>query len=199
MIQMCEILEMENIDKGTTIQLLEGTQKNIFFLKKGTVKIVDTATGSVKHIVKKGNIFGELALFDTTSNRTEEAITLEDCIVCYIEADKMVSMMQKHPSLKNKIFKIYGTRIHRLERKLQQLLYKDSTARIKDFIQDYILEFGETHENTIVARNLVSHKDIAHLTNTCRQTVSNVLSIMRKEGVINYNTQFISMPSTAQQ
>jgi CRP/FNR family transcriptional regulator len=50
---MCEILEMENIDKGTTIQLQDTDNKNIFFLKKGTIKIVDTTTNNTKYIVKK--------------------------------------------------------------------------------------------------------------------------------------------------
>ncbi len=198
MMRMCEILEMDNIDKGTTIELLKDDKKNVFFLKKGTVKIVDHVNNNVKYIVKKGNIFGELALHNESNETQEQAIALEDCIVCYIEAERMISIMEKHHSLKNNVFKVYGTRIKKLERRLNDLLYKDSTTRIRDFINDYILEFGEVHENRIIARNLISHKDIANLTNTCRQTVSNILSTMRKEGEIEYNTQFISIPNNEQ-
>ncbi|WP_091410205.1 Crp/Fnr family transcriptional regulator [Aquimarina amphilecti] len=198
MMRMCEILEMDNIDKGTTIELLKKDKKNIFFLKKGTVKIVDQVNDNVKYIVKKGNIFGELALYNESNEIQEQAIALEDCIVCYIESERMISILEKHNSLKNNVFKVYGTRIKKLERRLNDLLYKDSTTRIRDFINDYILEFGEVHENRIIARNLISHKDIANLTNTCRQTVSNILSTMRKEGKIEYNTQFISIPNKEQ-
>jgi CRP/FNR family transcriptional regulator len=101
--------------------------------------------------------------------------------------------MEKHKSLKNGVLKVYGLRIQKLERRLHDLLYKDSTTRIKEFIVDYLDEFGETSkEGKLIAKNLLSHKEIANLTNTSRQTVSNVLSKMRKEGVINYNAQFIS-------
>ncbi|WP_199729931.1 Crp/Fnr family transcriptional regulator [Aquimarina sp. AD10] len=193
MMRMCEILEMKNIDKGTTIQLLTRDQKCIFFLKKGTIKIVDASDENVKYIVKKGNIFGELSLLEEQPTTKEYAIALEDCIICYIEADRMEKIIEKHKSLKNGILKIYGLRIKKLERRLRDLLYKDSTARITDFIVDYINEFGEIEKGKITAKNLLSHKDIANLTNTSRQTVSNVMSTLRKQRIIDYNTQFLSL------
>jgi len=193
MMRICGILEMDQIDKGTVIKLQSPHKKSIFFLKKGTVKIVDVKNNSVKYVVKKGNIFGELALYDKEAAAEEQAIALQDCIVCFIEYDLMENLMAKHNSLKNGVLKVYGMRIKRLERRLQDLLYKDSTTRITEFIQSYITDFGEQLEERIVAENLLSHKDIANLTNTSRQTVSNVLSSLRSNGIIDYNTKTISM------
>jgi CRP/FNR family transcriptional regulator len=194
MMNMCEILEMKNIDKGTKISLVNRNKKSIFFLKKGTVKIVNTSNDTVKYVVKRGNIFGELSLYDEETAKEEVAYALENCIVCYIEADEMKKLIEKHKSLKNGVLKIYGLRIKKLERRLNDLLYKDSPERIKDFIIDYLEEFGEQDDTgNRVAKNLLSHKDIANLTNTSRQTVSNVLSVMRKEGLIYYDAQTISM------
>ncbi len=193
MMRMCEILEMENINKGETIQLLKNNEKSIFFLKKGTIKIMDTPNDTVKYIVKRGNIFGELSLYNEQAAAEEQAVALEDCIICYIEADRMEKIMEKHKSLKNGVLKVYGIRIKKLERRLRDLLYKDSSLRITEFVTDYIKEFGETQNDRIIAKNLLSHKDISHLTNTSRQTVSNVMSCLRKETVIDYDSQYISM------
>ncbi len=194
MMRMCEILEMDNIDKGSTIELLNNDKKSIFFLKKGTIKIIDTPNNTVKYIVKKGHIFGELSLYNEQAAEEEKAVALEDCIVCYIEADRMEKIMEKHKSLKNGVLKVYGLRIKKLERRLRDLLYKDSAARITEFIMDYINEFGENENDRIIAKNLLSHKDISHLTNTSRQTVSNVMSSLRSDQQIDYDSQFISMP-----
>lgn len=199
MMPMCEILEMKNIDKGTTIQLINNDHKSVFFLKKGTVKIIDINSKNVKYIVKKGHIFGELSLHDEPHPIEEQAIALEDCIVCYIESFRMQQIMEKHKSLKNGILKIYGLRIKKLERRLQDLLYKDSSTRIKEFITDYIKEFGEEKNTKIIAKNLLTHKDIANLTNTSRQTVSNVMSSLRKNNIIAYNSQNISLFKTQKQ
>ncbi|MEP0263025.1 Crp/Fnr family transcriptional regulator [Dokdonia sp.] len=193
MMLICKVLEMENIDKGSIINLQNSDKKNVFFLKKGSVKIVDKSTHTVKYVVKRGNIFGELALYDEKMALEEVAYALEDCIICYIEADQMEELMQRHKSLKNGVLKIYGRRIKRLERKLHDLVYKDSTVRIKEFIADYLKQFGEIDEQgNLVAKNLLTHKDIAGLTSTSRQTVSNILSSMRKDGEIEYDTKFIT-------
>ena len=192
MMKVCEILEMENISKGSAIELKDEHINSVFFLKRGSVKIVNTTNNTVKYIVKRGNIFGELALYNKEAALEEKAYALEDCVICYIESERMEELMEKHRSLKNGVLKIYGLRIQKLERRLHNLLYKDSTTRIKEFIIDYLEEFGETNEaGQLSAKNLLSHKEIANLTNTSRQTVSNVMSIMRKEGVIDYNSKFI--------
>ncbi len=193
MMKICEILEMDNIEKGNPISLSTEHKNSIFFLKKGSVKIVNTTNDSVKYVVKRGNIFGELALYDKEAAKEEVAYALEDCIICYIESERMESLMEEHKSLKNGLLKIYGLRIKKLERRLSDLLYKDSPTRIKEFITEYIKEFGKKNEaGHLIAKNLLSHKEIANLTNTSRQTVSNVLSKMRKDGEIDYNVQCIS-------
>lgn len=194
MMLMCEILEMENIDKGKTIKLLDDDKKRIFFLKKGTIKIIDETTKNVKYLVKKGNIFGELSLYDDNVAREETAFAMENCIICYIDSNRMAQIMEKHKSLKNSVLKVYGLRIRKLERRLQDLLYKDSATRITEFIIDYIDEYGMKKDSRITANNLLSHKDIASLTNTSRQTVSNVLSKIRRDGIINYDSKSISKP-----
>lgn len=194
MMKMCELLEMEHIDKGKVIEIGNRDKKSIFFLKKGAVKILNSTRNTAKYIVKKGNIFGELSLYDEQAAIEEQAITLEDSIICYIEADMMEELMEKHKSLKNGVFKVYGLRIKKLERRLEDLLYKDSKTRIIDFIYAYVQEFGEQNTERIEAKNLLSHKDIANLTNTSRQTVNNVLSNLRKENLIDYDTRKISIP-----
>ena len=193
MMQICELLEMENFGKSEAIVLNAQHSDSVFFLKRGSVKIVDTANDTVKYIVKRGNIFGELGLYNKDAAAKEVAYALEDCVICYIKSEQMEALMEKHKSLKNGVLKIYGLRIQKLERRLYDLLYKDSTTRIREFIIDYLEEFGETNEGGIVeAKNLLSHKEIANLTNTSRQTVSNVLSTMRKEAIIDYNSNYIS-------
>jgi len=193
MMKVSENLEMANFDKGQSIPLSNNHRNSIFFLKKGSVKIVNTLSDNVKYIVKRGNLFGELALFDNEVATTEIAYALEDSVICYIDSEQMEALMEKHKSLKNGVLKLYGFRIKKLERRLHDLLYKDSPTRIKEFIIDYIEEFGETDKTgKLIAKNLLSHKEIANLTNTSRQTVSNVMSKMRKNGFINYDKDSIS-------
>ncbi|SEL71536.1 CRP/FNR family transcriptional regulator, anaerobic regulatory protein [Aquimarina amphilecti] len=193
MMHICEILDMKYVNKGEVIEFISENKEKVYFLKNGTVKIVNRDSDIAKYIVNKGNIFGELVLYDQEAANEQQAVALDDCVICSIEANQMTDLMNQHESLKNEIFKVYGLRIKKLERRLQDLLYKDSGTRIKEFILDYILDFGKSNNDRIIAKNLLSHKDIAHLTNTSRQTVSNAMSTLRKNKIIDYNSQYISI------
>ena len=129
--QFAEELEMEHISKGTKIEHYGDGTKKIFFVKKGSVKIVNSSNGVVKYIVRRGNLFGELALYHKEAANKEIAFTLEDSIICYLESERMEKLIGKNKSLKNGILKAYSVRIIKLERRLEDLLYKDSTTRIK--------------------------------------------------------------------
>lgn len=192
LMKMCELLEMKHFRKGEEIEFKYNDSNVVFFLKVGTIKIVSKSTNHTIHLVKKGNIFGELSLFSDQAP-DEKAITLEDVTLCYIQADQMRMLLDQHLSLKNGILKLNGIRIRKLQTRLEDLLYKDSYTRIKEYITYYIKEFGEKIDTTYEAKNLISHSDIAHLTNTSRQTVSNVMSKLRKEGVIQYDSKKIEL------
>ena len=86
--KICEILEMDNIEKGKLIELNDEHKNSVVFLKIGSVKIVNTTNDTVKYIVKRGNIFGELALYNKKAATEEAAYALEDCVICYIESEK---------------------------------------------------------------------------------------------------------------
>lgn len=188
--------KMQFIKKGEVFHLDSNNSKLVYFLKNGVIKIESNDNHHALHILKTGNIFGELGLFkDYDIEAAEIATVLEDGIVCHIEVEQMKKMLETYPALKNQLLKLQGMKIRRLQRKLEDLLYKDSPTRIKEYIFNYVNEFGESKDGVMKAKNILSHKDIAQLTNTSRQTVSNELSKLRKEKIIDYNAQEIIIKS----
>ena len=190
---MCELLEMVHVKKGETLYLERSDKDVVYFLKSGTIKIVSQENEHTRSVLNMGNIFGELALYENEEETPEKALVLEDSVVCIIEADQMRMMIEKHSSLKNQLLKLHGLRIRKLQRNLEDLLYKNSETRIREFILNYADEFGQVKENGLRVKNLLSHKDIAQLTSTSRQTVSNVMSKLRRDGIIDYNSREITI------
>ncbi|NOQ71124.1 MAG: helix-turn-helix domain-containing protein [Crocinitomix sp.] len=73
-------------------------------------------------------------------------------------------------------------------------MYKTSEERIAEFIFSYVKEHGTKNDGLYSIKNNLTHLDIANLTNTSRQTVNNVISILRKRGMIEYSRKLISIP-----
>jgi len=193
LMEMCNLLEMVNVKRGETLQFNREEKNLVYFIKSGTIKIVSKDKEYTRSILSTGNIFGELAIYrdEMDSLHTEKAVVLENGVVCVITADQMKMMMEKYSSLKNQLLKLQGLKIRKLKCKLENLLYKDSEMRIKEYIISYIKDFGKQKGKMMQAKNSLTHQDIAYLTNTSRQTVSNVMSKLRKEGVIDYNSNEI--------
>jgi len=198
LMDMCHLLEMINVKKGEVLHLNRADKKVVYFVKTGMIKIVNKDTEHTLSVLNMGNIFGELSIYDDqdSDENGEQAVVLENGVVCVIETEQMKMMLEKHSSLKNQLLKLQGLRIRKLQRNLEDLLYKDSETRIKEYILNYIRQFGQEKDGVLKAKNLLSHKDIAQLTSTSRQTVSNVLSKLRREGVIDYNSKEIMIPKS---
>lgn len=172
----------------------ENSEKLVYFLKTGAVKIVQSPKGKTKSILNRGNLFGYLEFYEDHESN-DEAIVLKDSNICFVTASYMKDLIESNSNLKNELLKIKGIKIKKLEVKLDDLLYKDSVTRIVDYMIDYVKNFGKEMDGYWVAENLISHKDIANLTNTSRQTVSNVLSNLRKEKLLDYDYEQIKFTS----
>ncbi|MFT5819812.1 MAG: CRP/FNR family cyclic AMP-dependent transcriptional regulator [Crocinitomix sp.] len=197
LMKLCDILEMEQFRKGETIHYVKASENRVIFLKKGSVKIVDSVTNTVKYLVKEGNIFGELDIPEIGEQQRqgeEHSVCLEDVVVCYLTTAQMQGVMDNYPSLKNHVIKIQSFRIKKLERRLSDLLYKTSEERIFEFIISYVKEHGIKNAKSYSIKNKLTHLDIANLTNTSRQTVNNVISTLRTRGLIEYSRKLISIP-----
>ena len=195
MMKLCDLLVMKTYQKGTLIRDISDSEDTIYFIKKGQVKIGHReANGeeTLRYVLGRGHIFGESRIMG--DDETEYfAKTLSETQICFVEADMMQELLEQYPRLNNVITKISWRKISKMERRLQDLLYKDAKTRILDFLKDHVMESGSLEDGEYVARNPYSHTDIAKLTSTSRQTVNNVISRQRKLGHLYYDRMQIRM------
>ena len=78
-----------------------------------------------------------------------------------------------------------------MERKIESLVFKDARTRIIDFLRDTALEKGQKVGFEMMIKNHFTHKDIASLTGTSRQTVTTVMNELREKNLINFDRRRI--------
>ena len=78
-----------------------------------------------------------------------------------------------------------------MERKVESLVFKDARTRIVDFLREMAEERGQKVGFEMMIKNHFTHKDIASLTGTSRQTVTTILNELRENNIINFDRRKI--------
>ena len=167
---------------------------NIYMIASGRIKIGSYAEEGkeiVKAILTKGEVFGELALAGEDRRSDFAQAMDDDTRVCPMTIEDLKELMKDSQELSLKIFKILGFRLRKMERRIESLVFKDARSRIVDFLKEMAEEKGQKVGFEMMIKNHLTHKDIASLTGTSRQTVTTVMNELREENVINFDRRRI--------
>jgi CRP-like cAMP-binding protein len=176
--------------KNDFIYFEDEPSDHIYLIANGRVKIgsyTEDGKEIVKAILSQGEIFGELALAGEDRRPDFAQAIDDDTTVCPMSLEDMQELMAKNKPLNLKIIKLIGLRIKKLERKIESLVFKDARTRIIEFLRDMAIEKGKKVGFETMFKNHLTHRDIASLTGTSRQTVTTVLNELKDKNIINFD------------
>lgn len=166
----------------------------IYMVAEGRVKIghyLDDGKEVVKAILTKGEIFGELALAGE-DKRTDFAQAMDgDTTICPMSIEDLKALMWEDKELSFRLLKLVGLRLMRMERKLELLVFKDARTRIIEFLRDAASWKGKKVGFETMIPTKLTHKDIAALTGTSRQTVTTILNELKEKNLIYFDRKKI--------
>ncbi len=176
--------------KGEYIYLPGESADKIYFISSGRVKVGHYAKSGkeiTKAILDEGELLGELAGTSDNEKRRDFAQTMSDTTLCIMTEEEMNEMMREHSSFSTFLMKIFTSRILKMEKRLESLVFKDSRTRIVEFLLELVEEKGERVGYEWVVRKFLTHQEIANLTATSRQTVTTVLNDLKNEDILTFD------------
>lgn len=180
------LFEVQRYRRKQAIYNLGDAGDRIFIIKSGLVKI-SKVTEEGKELTLNfftvGDIFGELAVFDG-SPRNALAEAYEDTIVCTIPSEEFMRFMLKHPLLSLNVTRLIAERRRKLENKIDNLLFKGAHARLAGLFLELAVDFGVKDSRGIIINLKLTHREMANLIGSTRETVSFALIDLKKQGVI---------------
>lgn len=183
------ITSMQEIKKSQPIYFAQDPSNSIFFLKKGRVKLTRTSADGKEMIValiNPGEVFGEMSIIDA-DERTDYAITMDECLICAISKNDFREFIEKNPDLNLKLTKLIGFRMRKYSERIEGLIFKDAQQRVITFILNLAEEQGKTIGDEIFVKPFLTHQDIASLTACSRQTVNAILTSLREDDLIDFD------------
>lgn len=187
---------MREIKKGEILYLQGSSDKDIYILKKGAVKINKLSSDGkalTLDIFNGGTLFGELGTIGE-SERDETAEVVEDGLLCIMSKSNFDEMLKIVPGLSIRLNKIIGLRRRKIENKLLDLLYSTVEERLAKTLINLLDDFGIPDNDSFILKIKLTHQDLSELIASTRETTTATLNNLKKEGLIDYEGKYIRIP-----
>lgn len=192
--QLCIITGFKKAKKGDVIYFSSSDVPRIFLLKKGNIKIVsidEEGNETIKEILQKGDLFGELSLEqDADVNEYAKALTDEVSICSFLLSD-FEDLLVRNPTLALSYTKFVGLKMKRFKNNYSNLVSKDAKTRLLSFLKDWAQREGKFDGTKVTIVNYLTQTDIAQIICTSRQTATLLLSELEEKNLIYYNRKEI--------
>lgn len=194
---LCVITGFKKAKKNELIYFTQEPVKRLYLLKKGFLKIAmmdEEGNEHIKEVIHEGDIFGEITLNKDSSRETEYAKVLTDeVVICSFTLTDFEQVLAQNPLISLKFTKQIGDKFKLLENRYADLIFKDVKTRVLEYLKNFAKENGKKEDNTWVAKNYLTHQDLASLTGSTRQTVTSILNQLKKENKVIYSRSAIAI------
>ena len=165
-------------------------QQAVYFVKKGKIKLLKNSLEGrplILDILGGGTLFGELELEHHTDDEEITAEAMEDTLLCMMRRGNFDRLMELVPALSIRISKLTGLRLKKIQNRLVDMLYCSVETRLAKTLLSLADEFGASQPGGVLISLRLTHNDLAALIASTRETVSSILAVFRKKGLIEYS------------
>ena len=192
--QLCIITGFKKANKGDVIYFSSSDVPRIYLLKKGNIKIVsidDDGNETIKEILQKGDLFGELSLESDDSVNEYAKVLTDEVSICSFLLSDFEDLLVRNPTLALSYTKFVGLKMKRFKNNYSNLVSKDAKTRLNSFLKDWAQREGVQEGKKFTINNYLTQSDIAQIICTSRQTATLLLSELESKKIIHYNRKEI--------
>ncbi len=178
--------------KGQTVFWEGNKPQGMYCVNKGAVKISHTGNDGKEQIirmVREGDILGYRSLI-TGEDYTSTAVALEDTTVCLIPKENFFKLLEENSDLSLGVMKLLSKELDTAENTISSLAQKQVRERIAETLL-MLKEFYGTEADGETIQASVSRYDIAGMAGTARETATRLLSELKQDNVIDFDSKKI--------
>jgi CRP/FNR family transcriptional regulator len=184
--------------KGASIFRAGDPGAHVYFLESGRVKIYQ-ASGAGREVILwfclTGEIFGVAEVARGGGGRVVGAVACEDCVVLSLATDAFKEFLLAYPHAALLALQVLSSRLRGLSDVLTNLVSDEVDIRIAKLILRLGARYGRREGSVIHLEIPLTHQEIADMVGTTRQTVSAVLSRLRRQRVLSIDSHRIHIES----
>jgi CRP-like cAMP-binding protein len=177
-----------NVARKGTLIMEPGTPREVLYLlKEGRVRIYrmnPEGRQLTTALLGSGNVFGEVGSLSTgTHGAFAEAV--EETILCLLRRPDVERLLQNHPQLSLRLIELLSEQLRQTQELMGYLALEDVRSRLLYLLVRLAAEFGTEGEKPWqLIRADLTHQDLASMIGSSRETVSNMISALAREGLV---------------
>jgi CRP-like cAMP-binding protein len=184
---------VSKFQKGDLIYKENSLADRVYFVFTGKVKLASTAQCGkilIKEIIHKKDVFGE-QIFSENTARSEYSEVLENNTFIYsIPKSTVVKFVNSNNEFAHNMVQLIMQRMNNLEQRMKNFIFLKAKSRISEFLGRIGTQRGiKIGLDECLINHGLSHKDIAYMTDTSRQTVARVLGELKKDNLIHFSAR----------
>lgn len=182
--------------RGETIFGPAATPRSVYLLERGLVRIYRLSPeGSEAALgyVRPGEIFGELATF-AGQPRESFAQAVRPSLVLRVAAEELRRLLDEHPRIAIRVTTQIGDRFKRIERRVENLVFRSLRERIILVLLELAEDFGREEDGHTLIDLPLSQQSLAALVGSTRQSVNLCLRELRAAGLVGYRSRRFELP-----
>lgn len=175
--------------KKNMIIFMEGEPGEGFhYIKSGKVKITQMATDGREHIINilgPGEVFAEVLLFNR-GPYPATSVAIEDSVIGIIKNSDLENVVAENSRIALHIIQVMSKKLIHAQMKIRTLALSDTVSRTAQVLVRLSRQYGQPVAGGVQITIDMTRQDLANLVGTTRETVSRVLSSMKKDKVIDF-------------
>ncbi len=175
--------------KDQTIYTPEDAADSLFLVIEGSVKLSRISEGgreTVLDFCPRDAFFGASSL---TGNRYrgEMAVAIENCAVMEWSTDELARIMMQTPELGPSLLRVLAKKLFDAGSRIESLAIDQISQRLVKVLLRLGEHFGERVNSSRVHVMPVTHELLAKYVGTSREIVTQHMSQMRRQGLLEYS------------
>ncbi|WCK55829.1 Crp/Fnr family transcriptional regulator [Aneurinibacillus sp. Ricciae_BoGa-3] len=165
----------------------------IFLIQTGRIKVYKTTwdgRDQIVNLLSDGEMFPHVGMFGG-SPYPATAEAMEDCRLYSINVEELTRMLLSNPELGIRMLRVFEDKIRTLQSRLSDVLSKDMTDKIMNTLTSLASTNGIDNPEGCRIDMELTQQDVANLVGTTRETASRVISQLKKEGKIEFDSRHI--------
>jgi len=184
-LRLSHLFEERRYPRGNAIFVKGDPADFVCFLRSGLVKLLTDSHGNretLLHILKPGDVFGELLLSE--ESRAFTAVAGTDAAVDAISRGNFLRLLSSHPDVSLNFLRVLSRRLVQVERSVAEFGHTWSYHRLAKVLLRLADEHGLPSPSGILIPLALTHAELANMIGTTRETVTAQLIRFKRLGLL---------------